>query len=197
MRRIEVLEAVCDRTADLPVVATCAATSRELAAVADRPNHLYLLDSMGLAGAVGIGVAMAVEDGPLGRVVVLEGDGGLLMSMNTLATIGYLRPAGLVMVLLDNGVYASTGDVPTYADPDSNYQVDLGAVAAACGLTVHRAADLESFGTALDATLRDDGPHLVHARIAPGNASGTPLLLEDPVVLGRRFRAWLDGAAAG
>lgn len=188
MRRIEVLEAVCARTARLPVVATCAATSRELAAVADRPNHLYLLDSMGLAPAVGIGVAMALArdaDGD-GRVVVLEGDGGLLMSLNTLATVGALRPAGLVMVLLDNRVYASTGDVPTLAE-----QVDLGAVAAACGLAVHPAEDPDTLTRALDTALGRPGPHLVHARIAPGNTAGVPLLLEDPVVLGRRFRDWL------
>ena len=68
MRRIEALEVLAKETAELPVVVTCAATSRELAAVADRPNHLYLLDSMGLAGSVATGLSVALGE----RVVVIE-----------------------------------------------------------------------------------------------------------------------------
>ena len=62
MRRLEALQQLVDLTENRPVVATCAATSRELASIADRDNHLYLLDSMGLAGSVTTGLAMAVED---------------------------------------------------------------------------------------------------------------------------------------
>src|SRR6266545_654339 len=130
MLRIEALRVLAEKTVSLPVVVTCAATSRELAAVADRPNHLYLLDSMGLAGSVATGVALGVG----GRVVVIEGDGSLLMNPNVLATGGYLRPSKLLMVLLDNGVYGSTANLPTYSS-----RVDLGALAEAAGWTVLRA----------------------------------------------------------
>ena len=57
MKRIDALGAIAERTDGLPVVVTCAASSRELAAVADRPGHLYLLDAMGLAGSVATGFA--------------------------------------------------------------------------------------------------------------------------------------------
>ncbi|MGC0423309.1 thiamine pyrophosphate-dependent enzyme [Embleya sp. AB8] len=186
MRRIEALAIVAEQTADLPVVVTCAASGRELAAVADRPNHLYLLDAMGLAGSVATGLALAVADAPIPRVVAIEGDGSLLMNPNVLPTGGYLRPAKLLLVLLDNGVYGATADLPTHAG-----RVDLGELAAAAGWTVRRAADPVGLRGELAAALALDGPVFLHVRIAVGNAGEVPKLLADPVVLGRRFRDWL------
>jgi sulfopyruvate decarboxylase subunit beta len=181
VKRIDALRVVAEHTADLPVVVTCAASSRELAAVADRPNHLYLLDAMGLAGSVATGLAMMLADT---RVVAIEGDGSLLMNPNVLPTAGYLRPGNLLMVLLDNGVYGATANLPTYAT-----RVDLGVLAVAAGWSVLVARDPDELGTALtDAT---DGPVLVHVRIEPGNAPDVPKLLENPVVIGRRFHDWL------
>lgn len=182
MRRIEALEVLAEETAELPVVVTCAATSRELAAVADRPNHLYLLDSMGLAGSVATGLSLALGE----RVVVIEGDGSLLMNPNVLPTGGFLRPPALLMVLLDNGVYGSTANLPTYSG-----SVDLGALAAAAGWTVARAGTLDELRSALADALTADGPVFLHARIEPGNADNVPKLLEDPVLIGRRFQGWL------
>lgn len=183
MKRIEALRVLADHTADVPLVVTCAATSRELAAVADRPNHLYLLDSMGLAGSVATGIALGL---PGTRVVAVEGDGSLFMNPNVLPTGGFLRPPNLAMVLLDNGVYGSTGDLPTYSA-----QVDLGALAQASGWSVRRAATPGELGLELAGMVKTDGPAFLHVRIEPGNASDVPKLLEDPVVIGRRFRDWL------
>ncbi|MEV0281207.1 thiamine pyrophosphate-dependent enzyme [Streptomyces sp. NPDC050610] len=186
VKRVEALEIVAGPTSDLPVVVTCAASSRELAAVAGGPNHLYLLDAMGLAGSVATGLALALADTPVRRVVAVEGDGSLLMNPNVLPTGGYLRPEKLLMVLLDNGVYGATADLPTYAG-----RVDLGGLAEAAGWTVRRAGDPDGLRTELAGALADEGPVLLHVRIVPGNAAGVPKLLEDPVVLGRRFQDWL------
>ncbi|MBO2463958.1 thiamine pyrophosphate-dependent enzyme [Actinomadura violacea] len=191
MKRIQALQILAAATADLPVVVTCAATSRELAAVADRPNHLYLLDAMGLAGSVATGIALGLErpgagNGPVGKVVAIEGDGSLLMNPNVLPTGGFLTPGNLLMVLLDNQVYGSTAGIPTYAT-----RIDLGRLAEASGWSVLRATGpeelRESFGRALTLT----GPVFLHVRIEPGNAPDVPKLLEDPVVIARRFQDWL------
>ncbi|GGO82344.1 thiamine pyrophosphate-dependent enzyme [Nonomuraea cavernae] len=186
MRRIDALQVLVEGTADLPVVVTCAATSRELAAIADRPNHLYLLDSMGLAGSVATGVALGLAGSAIPRVVAIEGDGSLFMNPNVLATGGYLRPDKLLLVLLDNAVYGSTGDLPTYSA-----RIDLGALAAAAGWSVRQAADPRTLRAEFAKALEPGGPAFLHVRIEPGNASGVPKLLEDPVVIGRRFRDWL------
>jgi thiamine pyrophosphate-dependent acetolactate synthase large subunit-like protein len=192
MKRIEALRAVVDVTADLPVVATCAATSRELAAVEDRSNHLYLLDSMGLTTSVGTGLALAIEDSAVERAIVLDGDGSLLMNLNALATAAFLRLPRLVVVCLDNASYASTAGLATYAEA-----LDLGSIAAGCGLNVLRADDQPSLVRALDQARSQAGPLFVHVRIEPGNAADIPLLLMDPAVLADRFRGWLTSAMNG
>ncbi|MEB3367741.1 thiamine pyrophosphate-dependent enzyme [Saccharopolyspora mangrovi] len=186
MRRLEALHQLVDLTENRPVVVTCAATSRELASIADRDNHLYLLDSMGLAGSVTTGLAMAVEDSPIEKVIGVEGDGSLLMNPNVLPTGGYTSPRALMLVLLDNRVYGSTAGLPTYAD-----RIDLGAITEAAGWTVCRADDPETLREEFTRLVRTPGPTLLHVRIEPGNAPNTPKLLADPVTLTNRFQTWL------
>ena len=186
MKRIEALQAIVDTTAEVPVIATCAATSRELASVADRPNHLYLLDAMGLAISVGTGIAQAIKNTPITRTVVIEGDGSLLMNPGSAITAGYLAPENLVIILLDNGVYASTASIPTQA-----VTIDLGRFAESVDLKVLRANNPEELTLALKQTLTQDGPWFIHTRTEPGNEPGTKLLLIDPVTHGNRFQNWL------
>lgn len=186
MKRIEALRAIVETTPDVPVIATCAATSRELASVADRPNHLYLLDAMGLAISVGTGIAQAIKDTPVTRAVVIEGDGSLLMNPGSAITAGFLAPENLVIVLLDNGVYASTASIPTQA-----VSIDLGRFAESVDLKVLRAENPEELSLALKQTLTEDGPWFIHTRTEPGNEPGTKLLLIDPVTHGNRFQYWL------
>ncbi|MGH3645037.1 MAG: thiamine pyrophosphate-dependent enzyme [Mycobacterium sp.] len=190
MRRIEALRTIVARTPEVPVVATCAATSRELAAIDDRANHLYLLDAMGLAVSVGTGIAQATEGSKIARTVVIEGDGSLLMNPGSAITAGYLALENLVIMLLDNGVYASTAGIPTQAQ-----KIDLGRFAESVDLKVARVDTQELLDEALQQAFEVAGPWLIHARIEPGNEPGTPLLLIDPVVLGHRFQQWLTKAA--
>lgn len=181
--RWAVLEAIVATTSNDAVVATCAATSRELAAIADRPNHFYLLDSMGLTVSVATGIALGLAADATRRVVAVDGDGSLLMNLGSLATLAAIRPRNLVVVLLDNAVYASTAGIPTNAA-----LVDLGRVAAACGIRT----DVSATAAALAAALREgtDEPRLLHVRIDPANRPGVPLLLADPAVLADRFATW-------
>ncbi|BCW40262.1 sulfopyruvate decarboxylase subunit beta [Arthrobacter sp. StoSoilB3] len=186
MKRIEALQAIVQTTPDVPVIATCAATSRELASIEDRPNHLYLLDAMGLAISVGTGIAQTIKDTPVTRAVVIEGDGSLLMNPGSAITAGYLAPENLVIILLDNGVYASTASIPTQA-----VTIDLGRFAESVDLKVLRAETPEELTLALKQTLTQDGPWFIHTRTEPGNEPGTKLLLIDPVTHGNRFQNWL------
>lgn len=186
MKRIEALNVLVEETETQPVVATCAATSRELASIEDRPNNLYLLDAMGLAISVATGLALATVNTPVERVYVVEGDGSLLMNLNAATTAGYLAPKNLVIVLLDNGVYASTGAIPTQAT-----KLDLGRIAEAANLRVIRANNEDSLRQALQRAASEEGPWFIHSRISPENIVA-PLLLIDPVVHGDRFRTWLE-----
>lgn len=185
MKRIEALEVLARLTDRHPVVVTCAATSREFASVKDADNHLYLLDSMGLVGSVATGLALSLDDRLL-KVIAIEGDGSLLMNPNVLPTGGFLAPDNLLLVLLDNGVYGSTGALPTYSS-----RIDLERMAAAAGWTTRSVDTLEGLEAAYGELLDVSGPAFLYGRIEEGNAPGIAKLLIDPVALTLRFSAWL------
>jgi phosphonopyruvate decarboxylase len=185
--RAQALEKLLDVIPDeAAVIATTGKCGRELFTLADRPQHLYQVGSMGCASSMGLGVAINTEH----TVVVIDGDGAALMKLGSLATIGAQAPRNLVHVLLDNGVHDSTGGQPTVSPG-----VDFSAVANACGYPkAHTCNDLEGFGQALAAAWRGDGPHFIHMRIVPGSMAklGRPTLA--PTTIARRFRDFLVNA---
>ena len=189
MTRLDALRLIAAEHPDDPLVVTLGATARELAAVARGDNHLYVLDSMGLPPAIGLGLALGLEDQPgIGKVIVIEGDGSLLMGLSTLATIGLTQPRKLLLIVLDNGTYAATGGQATAAAA-----VDFGRMAEACGMRTLRAETEEDLRAALREAQGIDTPILLYAPIGPENAK-TPYLLEDPVLLGAAFTRWLATA---
>jgi phosphonopyruvate decarboxylase len=125
--RAEALQRVVDLTSvdGTVVVATTGYTGRELAALADRPNQLYVVGSMGCASSLALGLSLARPDL---RVVVVDGDGAALMRMGNLATIGAYGHSSLAHLLLDNEAHESTGGQATVSPG-----VDFAAVARACG----------------------------------------------------------------
>jgi phosphonopyruvate decarboxylase len=184
--RIAVLERMLATLPDsAAVIATTGKAGRELFTLADRPQHLYQVGSMGCAGAMGLGTALAV-----GRpVVVVDGDGAALMKLGTFATIGTYAPPNLVHLVLDNGTYDSTGGQMTVSA-----SVDFAQVAAACGYANGFSCDdLGGFADVLQRALAGNGPHLIHMRIAPGSMAklGRPAI--PPPEVARRFRAFLAG----
>ncbi|MGO1182700.1 MAG: thiamine pyrophosphate-dependent enzyme [Micrococcaceae bacterium] len=187
MKRIEALRLINELTPELPVVLTCAATSREMASVEDRDNHFPVLDSMGLVGSIATGLSLAVRETDIAKVVAVEGDGSLLMNPNVLPTGGFLAPEKLLLILLDNQVYGSTAGLPTYAS-----RVDLGALAEAAGWRMSRADDEDGLRSGFASLVQHPGPALLHVRIEAGNAANIPKLLVDPVLITARFTRWLS-----
>jgi sulfopyruvate decarboxylase subunit beta len=185
MTRLEALKVIADAYPREPMVVTLGATARELASIARSDNHLYILDSMGLPPAIGLGLALGLDDSSFDKVVVLEGDGSLLMGLSTLATTGLLQPRKLLLIILDNGIYAATGG-QTSAAP----AIDFCAVARGCGIAAAEVDNPVSLRSELDRCRAAAGPLLLRVRIGPENAK-TPYLLEDPVVLGEAFRRYV------
>lgn len=186
MTRTDALVAIDAAFPDQPIVVNVGAAIREMvAAVGYKPNHLHILDSMGLPPAIGLGLAMGLADSSFHKIVTIEGDGGLLMGFSVLSTIGMLKPEKLVLVILDNGTYASTGNQPTAA-----LTTDFAGVAKACGMTTDEVDSVDGLRAALEEAKAVDGPVLIRARI---NLQGrkTPYFLEDPVVLADTFRRHL------
>src|ERR1700730_17957433 len=148
LERPDALRLIDAAFAEVPVVLTLGGTIREMLAVVGRkPNHLYCLDAMGQPLAIGLGLAVGLADRARGeKVVVVEGDGSLLMGFSALATVGHVKPRNLVLLVLDNGVYLATGGQPTAA-----CDTDFASVARACGWADAR--DVESTEAALHEAL--------------------------------------------
>jgi thiamine pyrophosphate-dependent acetolactate synthase large subunit-like protein len=139
MTRIEATRVIVELAGDAPIVASLGHPAYDLFAAGDRPQNFYTWGSMGLASSTGLGLALARPDI---RVFVLDGDGSLLMNLGSLATIGLLRPANLVVVVMDNEEYATTGGQAT----PTAHGADLDAAARAMGIaataTVRTAEEL-------------------------------------------------------
>src|SRR5262245_552783 len=147
MQRIECLRAIYDRMADCIVVTIMGAVAAELQSIGHRPNYFYLQHAMGLASSTGLGLALCLPDQ---KVVVLDGDGSVLMNLGGFTTLARYRPANLVHVVFDNESLLSVGGFPTATSTGS----DLAAIAQAAG--VPRTAtvnDVDGFRTAFNTAL--------------------------------------------
>jgi sulfopyruvate decarboxylase subunit beta len=143
VRRRDCLAAVHGDLAGAAVVTNMGAVASELYSVGHRDNFFYLQHAMGLASSVGLGVALAQPDRP---VVVLDGDGSVLMNLGTLATLARHGPPNLSLVVFDNGVFLSGGGTPT---PTAT-GVDLTAMAKGAGIAGARTiTTVDEFTTAL------------------------------------------------
>jgi thiamine pyrophosphate-dependent acetolactate synthase large subunit-like protein len=187
--RRAVVAALLAGRGDLLVVAGLGAPAWDATAAGDHPLTFPLWGAMGSAAMVGLGLALAQKRRP---VLVITGDGEMLMGLGSLATIGVQRPTNLTVVVLDNERYGETGMQPTH----TAHGVDLAAIAAACGFARTEIIRAMTGVAALCATLRDDrGPLFAQVKIAPDTP---PLVLppRDGGLLKDRFRAALLGPDA-
>lgn len=124
-RRWVVKSLLADR-GDALVIAGVGSTVWDCAAAGDSPLTFPLWNAMGAAGMVGLGLALAQPSRP---VLVITGDGELLMQLGCLSAIAAKKPKNLSVVVLDNEVYQETGGQPTHTGMGTN----IASVAAACG----------------------------------------------------------------
>lgn len=127
MLRSEALLAIYPRLADAVVVTIMGAVAAELQAIGHRPNFFYLQHAMGLASSMGLGIALSRPDQ---QVIVLDGDGSLLMNLGGLTTLARYRPGNLTHLVFDNESLLSVGGFPTATATGS----DLAGMAAAAGI---------------------------------------------------------------
>jgi sulfopyruvate decarboxylase beta subunit len=181
MTRYQAIEAAVPYLRGRTVVCNLGVPCKELYALCDQPSNFYMLGSMGLASSIGLGISLYNK----GEVVVLDGDGSLLMNPNAMCSIAQQARDNLTVVALDNGTYGSTGDQCT-----ASQKLDLELLARGFGIEhttkVYTAEDV------LTALQLQTGPKLIHVVIKPGNAN-VPDLPCSAAEIKRRFMAHLRG----
>jgi phosphonopyruvate decarboxylase len=187
LSRLAALEAAVKTLGREAVVHANGYICRESFSIADRPENFYMIGSMGLAPAIGLGIALAGRDT---ATVIFDGDGNLLMGLGVLGMVGALAPRRFVHCLFDNEVYGSTGN---QASPSRAVRLDR--VAAAAG---YRTAVAVTEGADVEAVLRHalvtDGPHFILVKVTAEEAE-VPRIPHAPAQIRDRVRAALRQAA--
>jgi thiamine pyrophosphate-dependent acetolactate synthase large subunit-like protein len=164
LERRSVVSTLLEGRKDAIVVGGLGASTYDIAAAGDHDRNFYLWGAMGGAVMIGLGVALAKPKLP---VVVITGDGEMLMGMGSLATVGLQQPKNLTIIVLDNEVYGETGGQASHTGTNT----DLVAVAKACGIADARAmatmAEIEMFAK----TMQDisSGPRFASIKIDSAN----------------------------
>jgi len=178
MKRSDALAAIYPHLENRVVVTIMGAVAAELQSIGHRPNFFYLQHAMGLASSLGLGIALTR---PEKQVIVLDGDGSVLMNLGGLTTLARYRPKNLVHVVFDNESLLSVGGFPTATSTGS----DLAGIAAAAG--VPRTATvktIDAFTAAFDAAL---GANDLTTLVAKVDAIGPAAFVTDLGLLENRF----------
>jgi sulfopyruvate decarboxylase subunit beta len=179
MLRIDAMKAVYPKLKESIVVTIMGAVSAELQSLGHQPNFFYLQHAMGLASSMGLGIALSR---PELKIIVLDGDGSILMNLGSLTTLARYRPKNLLHVVFDNESLLSVGGFPTATSTGS----DIAGIAAAAG--VPRTAivrDLDSFTVAFDAAISSNELTTLVAKV---EAVGPKAFVTDLPMLENRFQ---------
>ena len=189
LQRRDVVAKLLAERGDLLVVSGLGAPTYDCAAVGDHALNFYLWGAMGSAAMIGLGLATAQPTRP---VLVITGDGEILMGLGSLATIALRKPSNLAIVVLDNEHYGETGNQPTHTADG----VDLAGVAAAAGFAhTFRVDDETTLATVLPLLRAGRGPVFAAIKVSD---KPDPLVLppRDGAYLKHRFRDALLGKSA-
>ncbi len=150
MLRIDALQAIYPELQDRIVITIMGAVAAELYTIGHRPNFFYLEHAMGLASSMGLGIALAM---PRHKVIVIDGDGSLLMNLGTLSTMARYKPGNLLHIVFDNESLLSVGGFPTATATGT----DLAGIARASGVpSVMEASTPESLSQRVREALASD-----------------------------------------
>lgn len=165
-------------------IVTTGKAGRELFTIEDAPNNFYMVGSMGCASPFGLGVALARQDK---NIVVIDGDGALLMRMGTLAMNGYYGGPNFLHIVLDNQAYESTG-----GQQSISHNVDFVTIASACGYTTARYIhSLDELNDAIAAWKAVPSLSFFHIKISEGSLKNLGRPTVKPLEVKERFMNFL------
>lgn len=180
MKRIDCLRAIAGKTGDALVVGTAGGATVEWYHLHPREGN-FRSRTLGLASSIGLGIALGL---PNRKVIVLDGDGSLLMNLCGLPTAAWMAPKNLIHIVFDNRVYESSGSSPSATSGPT----DLVAVARAAGYPcAHWVTDEAEFAKAVFDALKGDKLTMIGARVEHGIVPGLPPIEMDDTENKYRF----------
>ena len=179
LNRLQATRYVVQQVTDEPIIASLGNPKYDLFTAQDRPQNFYMWNSMGLASSMGLGLAMAR---PEQKVIILDGDGAILMNLNSLPTAAARAPQNLIHVIWDNHQFETTGGQPTH----TAFRTDLAKMAQGAGFDkVETVETQEAFERVFSCALREPGPWIIVAVIDTERATGRPP--KSPTYIKHRF----------
>ena len=179
MERIACLRSVYSELERCLVVTIMGAVAAELQSLGHRPNFFYLQHAMGLASSTGLGLALCL---PEQKVVVLDGDGSLLMNLGSLSTMARYKPKNLVHVVFDNESLLSVGGFPTATATGA----DLEGIARAAGISkTATVRSVEEFQKVVSEAIHGNTLATIVAKV---EATGPKTFVTDLALLENRFQ---------
>lgn len=184
MQRYDVIKKIAETIDDELVVSNIGFPSRELYGIKDRKETFYMSGSMGMATPIALGLAIALENKDDDRkVIAIDGDGAMLMNFGELITIYAQQPKNLIIALIDNEAYGSTGSQQTYTS-----EVDLAKITKAIGYkqvyTINATENTNDIDMRKYKNMK--GPIFLHIKTKPGN-SKAPIIPLTPSQIKNRF----------
>jgi len=181
MLRIDALQAIYPDLEDCIVVTIMGAVAAELYSLGHRPNFFYLEHAMGLASSMGLGIALSM---PEHQVVVLDGDGSLLMNLGTLSTMARYKPGNLLHIVFDNESLLSVGGFPTATSSGTN----LADIARASGVPcVKESGTIQSFQVSVSEALKSKTLTTIVSKVEAISPNSFHM---DLTLLENRFQFW-------
>jgi sulfopyruvate decarboxylase subunit beta len=179
MLRLDCLRSIYSELESCLVITIMGAVAAELQSLGHRPNFFYLQHAMGLASSTGLGLALCLPDQ---KIIVLDGDGSLLMNLGGLSTMARYRPKNLVHVVFDNESLLSVGGFPTATGTGS----DLDGIARSAGVPrVSTVRSVESFTAAVKEAIHGNELTTIIAKV---EAKGPAGFVTDLALLENRFQ---------
>ena len=181
MLRSDALQTIYPELEDRIVVTIMGAVAAELYSLGHRHNFFYLEHAMGLASSMGLGIALSM---PEHQVIVLDGDGSLLMNLGTLSTLARYKPGNLLHIVFDNESLLSVGGFPTATSSGT----DLAGIARASGVPhVMEADTIESLKESVTEALKSNTLTTLVSKVEAVSPKSFHMDLQ---LLENRFQFW-------
>ena len=181
MIRKDAIEIVCKYLKQEIIVSANGFISRDVYTSLDKNTNFYMIGSMGLASSIGLGIALKK---PKKRVFVFDGDGNILMNLNSLVTIGSLEPKNLIHVIFDNKMHESTGGQPTHSR-----EINISKIAKAANYKIFKTNSKKSLEKILGKIKQNCGPILLQIQVSKSTEKSSRVDIDPPNIKSRFIKA--------